>query len=129
MRAKPKIPDTFANLSPYEASIRDEQAHRFRDERERYVAALGLTYRDQDDCNGSSFQVYTLPAGDGRRYDRRVLIVVYPDGSWRPYLDIPNHNTADRVLRTLTMAELLNTAPPMAQGHGTPPGDPFAQLD
>jgi hypothetical protein len=62
----------------------------FEKQREAFIARLGLSFMNTITRGGrASLQRYDWPkARNGSAYDRTVLIIVYGDGSWRPYVDV-----------------------------------------
>jgi hypothetical protein len=64
--------------------------HSREKQREAFIERLGLSFMNTITRSGrSSLKRYDWPkARNGSAYDRTVLIVVYSDGSWRPYLDV-----------------------------------------
>jgi hypothetical protein len=59
-------------------------------QRQAFIKRLGLQRLNTvADSAGRRVARFNWPrAANGTRYDRTVLIVVYSDRSWRPYLDV-----------------------------------------
>jgi hypothetical protein len=58
--------------------------------RRKFVEEMGLSLRHQAKVQHNFIDkllIYEWPKGDGRRYDRDVIILVYEDGSWTTALD------------------------------------------
>jgi hypothetical protein len=58
--------------------------------RQQWVKEMGLMLRHNCKCQHNfidRIMVYEWPKGDGRKYDRDLIILVYEDGSWTSALD------------------------------------------
>jgi hypothetical protein len=58
--------------------------------RRKWVEEMGLNLRHQAKVQHNfvdKLLIYEWPKGDGRQYDRDVIILVYEDGSWTTALD------------------------------------------
>jgi hypothetical protein len=66
----------------------DKRQQLRREEREAFIKRLGLEYPGPATGGNPRYQSWQWPkAKNDSAYDRTVLLVIYEDESWRPYLN------------------------------------------